>query len=524
MMRHRKIEELLAVYRSLDADQRQLVDAHVRTCPSCAARLAAYEDMDRALFALPTPAPDPRTRRLMMDTLAGHADMTSPDRRNRQLAPRIFPLVAAVALVLVLGIAAVFMVRGFVRTPSAQPKVVRPVLLETPTVGLTPAIVQTVDVSANVVPAEIQAVVEEVLHHWVNPTGAGAKQMSVTPTMHRLRQADGWAVVDVSYDFANEGISSTGSGARRVIALRRTLDGTWRPSELIYMPDNTLTALWGPQKALNLRHLDLLYYEFDEPFVHSAIATSDLDGFIERAAANLQLPLEVNERLTLRIAPDRSTLWESGAPMQVDGLSDIPLGDLLPMPTPGFGVPLVPLPNTSELSAMVGSTDLDVGLTIFSRLRRVAFLELARRSTRETARPVDGLPALVSQLAIWEAGPPAYPVGPDLSMTAWAQLPAELREAPPLSELLARKDTVDDSYLLQDMPYAKAMVFLAFLEEKYGEQSFGPLVRALVSQDSWEDVVRVALNEDPMQFAAQWQNWATNVAAPENDALAPAKE
>ncbi len=29
MMRHRMIEELLAVYRSLDADQRQLVDAHV---------------------------------------------------------------------------------------------------------------------------------------------------------------------------------------------------------------------------------------------------------------------------------------------------------------------------------------------------------------------------------------------------------------------------------------------------------------------------------------------------------------
>ena len=181
MMRHRKIEELLAVYRSLDADQRQLVDAHVQTCPSCTARLAAYEEMDRALFALPSPAPDRRMRSLMMDTLAGHADMTSPDRRNRQLAPRVFPLVAAVALVLVLGIAAIFMVRGFVRTPTVQPKVVRPVLVETPTVGSTPAVVQTVEVSANVVPAEIQAMVDEVLRHSISST---ATRGSVEWTSH----------------------------------------------------------------------------------------------------------------------------------------------------------------------------------------------------------------------------------------------------------------------------------------------------------------------------------------------------
>lgn len=511
MMRHRKIEELLAVYRSLDAGQRQVVDAHIQTCPSCAARLAAYEDMDRALFALPTPAPDRRLRSLVMDTLAGHTDMNSPDRRNRQLAPRVFPLVAAVALVLVLSIATVFMMRGFVRTPTVQPKVVRPVLVETPTAGSTPAVVQTVEVSANVVPAEIQAVVDEVLRHTVGSTGTGAAQTDFAATIRRFRQADDWAVVDVSYKYGYDEITSSNLLARQVIALQQTPDGVWRPSELVYMPELTLRTLWGSQKTLNLRHLDLVYYEFDEPFVRSALAASDLDAFVEGAASTLQAPLEANERLTLRIAPNRSALWEDEALMQVDGLSDLPLGDLVPTPTPDVFTPLVPLPSTSELSAVVGSTDLDVGLTVFSHLRRVAFLELARRIVGGTAQPMDGLPALVSQLAMWEAGPPAYPVGPDVSMSSWAQMPVQLRELPPLSELLAPGDTVDDSLLLQDMPYGKAMVFLAFLEERYGKQSFGLLVRALVSQGTWEGVVRTAFDEDPARFEAQWQEWPATV-------------
>ena len=179
-------------------------------------------------------------------------------------------------------------------------------------------------------------------------------------------------------------MTTTNLSARQVIALQQAPGGVWRPAELIYMPEMTLRQLWGPQKTLSLRHLDLVYYEFDEPFVRSALAASDLDAFVEGAASTLQAPLEANERLTLRIAPDRSALWEDEALMQVDGLSDLPLGDLVPTPTPGVFTPLAPLPNTSELSTVVGSTDLDVGLTIFSRLRRVAFLELARRIAGET--------------------------------------------------------------------------------------------------------------------------------------------
>ena len=95
-------------------------------------------------------------------------------------------------------------------------------------------------------------------------------------------------------------------------------------------------------------------------------------------------------------------------------------------------------------------------------------------------------------------------------MVQWAALPAELRQLPPLSELLAPKDTVDDSFLPRDMPYGNAMVFLTFVEEQYGKQAFGPLVRALASQDTWQDVVRAAFDEDPAQFEAQWQRWVAS--------------
>jgi anti-sigma factor RsiW len=43
----------LAVYRSLDLETRASVDAHLRECPACAARLAGYERVDQSLRALP---------------------------------------------------------------------------------------------------------------------------------------------------------------------------------------------------------------------------------------------------------------------------------------------------------------------------------------------------------------------------------------------------------------------------------------------------------------------------------------
>lgn len=53
MRRHTKYERLSAVYRELDPAERTSVDAHVRECSSCAARLAGYEQVDQSLQALP---------------------------------------------------------------------------------------------------------------------------------------------------------------------------------------------------------------------------------------------------------------------------------------------------------------------------------------------------------------------------------------------------------------------------------------------------------------------------------------
>jgi hypothetical protein len=60
MKRHAEIEKLLAVYRGLDAAGRSAVDVHVRSCAACAARQAAYMEMDSRLAGLADPRPSAR--------------------------------------------------------------------------------------------------------------------------------------------------------------------------------------------------------------------------------------------------------------------------------------------------------------------------------------------------------------------------------------------------------------------------------------------------------------------------------
>jgi anti-sigma factor RsiW len=53
MRRSCRYEKQLAVYSSLDPFTRHLVDAHLRECPACAARLASYDSIDQTLRTLP---------------------------------------------------------------------------------------------------------------------------------------------------------------------------------------------------------------------------------------------------------------------------------------------------------------------------------------------------------------------------------------------------------------------------------------------------------------------------------------
>ncbi len=61
-MSHAAYEEALAVYLHLPPAQRGEVDAHLSSCPACAARLAEYQALQRALAARPAPKPSGRLR------------------------------------------------------------------------------------------------------------------------------------------------------------------------------------------------------------------------------------------------------------------------------------------------------------------------------------------------------------------------------------------------------------------------------------------------------------------------------
>jgi len=61
-MSHIQYEERLAVYRDLTPAERAEVDAHLRTCPACAALLADYQRIYEALSGHPAPQPSVRLR------------------------------------------------------------------------------------------------------------------------------------------------------------------------------------------------------------------------------------------------------------------------------------------------------------------------------------------------------------------------------------------------------------------------------------------------------------------------------
>jgi anti-sigma factor RsiW len=75
MRRSCRYEKRLAVYSSLDPSTRDLVDAHLRGCPACAARWSDYESIDQTLRALP----DLRLPERLLQPWSGL--IAAPDRR-----------------------------------------------------------------------------------------------------------------------------------------------------------------------------------------------------------------------------------------------------------------------------------------------------------------------------------------------------------------------------------------------------------------------------------------------------------
>jgi len=108
-MNHATIELLLADYRGLRGAEREEVDAHVASCPDCAARLADYRAMDMGLQGLRNSHPGPALR-------AGYEAAVRDERagvRTRpahgRSAPWLYGFAAAAAvLVLVVAVWSIF--------------------------------------------------------------------------------------------------------------------------------------------------------------------------------------------------------------------------------------------------------------------------------------------------------------------------------------------------------------------------------------------------------------------------------
>ncbi|MDI7275035.1 MAG: zf-HC2 domain-containing protein, partial [Anaerolineae bacterium] len=77
-MNHADYEERLAVYRDLSAAEREEIDRHLQGCPQCAALLAAYGSIQRALANRPSITPD---QRLRAGFFASVASAREQDRR-----------------------------------------------------------------------------------------------------------------------------------------------------------------------------------------------------------------------------------------------------------------------------------------------------------------------------------------------------------------------------------------------------------------------------------------------------------
>jgi ABC-type glycerol-3-phosphate transport system substrate-binding protein len=129
MTTHSRIQQLLAVYRDLNGADRHLVDEHVKTCPSCAAQLAAYREMDRDVARQPQYRPAPRLRDNVYAALAaGTPQPRRPDRFRWLSAPAIAGQAVALSVVLML-LAGLWLILRSTQVPTIMPAIAGPTVV-----------------------------------------------------------------------------------------------------------------------------------------------------------------------------------------------------------------------------------------------------------------------------------------------------------------------------------------------------------------------------------------------------------
>lgn len=156
MMRHSKIEALLAVYREVDPATRAQVDAHVRTCTTCQARLAAYQQMDAAFNALPQPSPDFDLRPRTLAALAQQATRQPVSARPRARLQLRGVALAAAGVLLALALAALATNQRWTQLPS--PQSAKPATASVDATATSAAYSPLPTLTATMTLAEVQAV------------------------------------------------------------------------------------------------------------------------------------------------------------------------------------------------------------------------------------------------------------------------------------------------------------------------------------------------------------------------------
>jgi hypothetical protein len=100
MKGHQEIERILASYRDAPAEERARAHAHVAVCPACAARLAAFCEVDSALASMAQSALPASLARPLAAVIA-ERDRRSATRSAPRLAfARTLAPVAAVVILL----------------------------------------------------------------------------------------------------------------------------------------------------------------------------------------------------------------------------------------------------------------------------------------------------------------------------------------------------------------------------------------------------------------------------------------
>jgi hypothetical protein len=105
MKGHEEFEQILASYRDASAEERARADAHLAICPACAARFAAFCEVDSAFGALAQPALPARLARPLTAVIAERdARVTSGGAPRFAFARTLVPAAAAVILLAAVSI------------------------------------------------------------------------------------------------------------------------------------------------------------------------------------------------------------------------------------------------------------------------------------------------------------------------------------------------------------------------------------------------------------------------------------